>query len=211
MQILLSTTGTLQTINIPELGGRTFEHPVVDFDLYNEFNIEEIRNSETIFSLLTDGHITLTDEYGRLVTPGSIKQLDDNQGLGEVLDNSNIANQSIDMGGFSIVQIQSMQFSGFNITGISGDTDILTIDKTLGDSMKLEYSIINSFGYTRTGTLMIVWDSVGSQFTDYSSEDLNGLTDTLEFTTSILGSNLLVTAIITTGNIWDVKYTYSIM
>lgn len=210
MQILLSTTGTLQTINIPEFGGRIFEHPVVDFNLYNEFSIEEIRSSETIFGLLTNNHITLTDEYGRLVTPESLKQLDDNQGLGEVLNNSNIANQSIDMGGFSIVQIQSMQVSGLSVTGMTVSTDVLTLDKTLGDSIKMEYHIINSLGHKRTGTLMIVWDSVDSQFTEYSSEDLNGLTNDLEFTTSISGSNLLVTAIITEDT-WEIKYTYSIM
>jgi hypothetical protein len=122
----------------------------------------------------------------------------------------NTASTNLDMNEFDIIRIKSMQFSGFIVSGMTGTTDILTIDKSLGDSMKLEYHTTNSLGYKRTGTLMIVWDSVGAQFTDYSSEDLNGLTDDIEFTSIISGSNLLVTATIT-GDTWDVKYTYSIM
>ena len=130
--------------------------------------------------------------------------------LSDVMTLGNTASTSLDMNQFDISQISYMQFSGFNIIGLTTSTNILTIDKTIGDSIKLEYRVINSLGYKRTGTLMIVWDSNDSQFTDYSSEDLNGLTDALEFETSILGSDLLVTATIE-ENTWDIKYTYSIM
>jgi hypothetical protein len=130
--------------------------------------------------------------------------------LSDVMTLGNTASTSLDMNQFDIAQISYMQFSGFNVTGLTISSDILTIDKTIGDSIKLEYRVVNSLGYKRTGTLMIVWDSNDSQFTDYSSEDLNGATDAIEFETSILGSDLLVTATIEEDT-WDIKYTYSIM
>jgi hypothetical protein len=130
--------------------------------------------------------------------------------LSDVMSVGATASTNLDMSGFDIISIQSHQFSGFQSTGISMDTDILTIDKTFGDSMKIEYRIVSTLGYKRCGTLMIIWDSSGSQFTDYSTEDLNGSTEGFSFTTSISGSNLLVTALITSGT-WDIKYTYGIM
>jgi hypothetical protein len=181
MQILLSTTGTLQTINIVEFGGRIFEHPVVDFNLHNEFSTEEIRNSETILSLLIDGHITLTDEYGRLVTPESLKQLDDNQGLGEVLNNSNIANQSIDMNNFRLENVAGINLDGYEFitTGFSANK-ILSINST-GESGNAIIATAKVFNDLGTG-INDIWsaDKVIDYFNQVTSGtgllSLNGLT-----------------------------------
>lgn len=89
MEILLTTTGTVSPVVIPEWGNRPFV-------LLNEFKVEEIRSSESIFSVLDNGWITLTDEYGRSVTTDNLWQLDDNQGLIDVLNIEGIEGLSAD-------------------------------------------------------------------------------------------------------------------
>ena len=102
MEILLTTTGSLTTIIIPEWGNRTFTHPTVNYNLLDEFDIEEIRGSLTLRDLLEDNHIVMVDEFGRSINKDNIIFLSDNQGLPDVLtiegfeNLSNIALSSID-------------------------------------------------------------------------------------------------------------------
>lgn len=59
MQILLTTTGAVSQIVVPEFGGRTYVHPLVDYDITQEFDIDEIRKSVTLQNSIDSGYITL--------------------------------------------------------------------------------------------------------------------------------------------------------
>jgi len=216
----LGPTGTTGTVdfyyqNTPPIGTGTSsiqegaywyhsETGIIYVYIYDGNSYQWVSQPSILGSTGATGPQGVTGEQGPTGATGPLSPLSDIMSIG------NTASTNLDMHEFDIIRIKSMQFSGFIVSGMTGNTNILTIDKTLGDSMKLEYHVINSLGYRRTGTLMIVWDSSSSQFTDYSSEDLNGLTNEIEFTSIISSSNLLIIAEIT-GDIWDVKYTYSIM
>jgi hypothetical protein len=62
MGILLTTTGTVSSITIDELGGRVFTHPVVDYDLTEEFDYDELRTADSLGAALDAGEATL--KYG---------------------------------------------------------------------------------------------------------------------------------------------------
>lgn len=63
-QLLLTTTGTLNPVDIDDLGAVSFPHPTVNFDLLLEWTAEEIENSLDLEAAVSAGHITLTDENG---------------------------------------------------------------------------------------------------------------------------------------------------
>jgi hypothetical protein len=58
---LITTTGTLGTIVFNDLGERTFNHPIVDYDLQQEFEIYELTESEDIQSAIDNGYITVSN------------------------------------------------------------------------------------------------------------------------------------------------------
>jgi len=75
MAILITTTGTQSTITFDDLGGRTISHPTSNLDLTLEFDIDDIRKSNSIQSELNAGTITASWE-GRSITDLSILQAD---------------------------------------------------------------------------------------------------------------------------------------
>jgi hypothetical protein len=89
MEILLSTTGIVGAPNplvIPEFGNRSIPVPTSNLVLSNEYSLEEIRTSTTLKSFLTSSYITMTDEFGRAINETNIENIDDNQGLNNVLN-----------------------------------------------------------------------------------------------------------------------------
>lgn len=58
---LITTTGTLGTVTFNDLGERRLFHPVVDFDLELEYNIQTLTNSGSIQDAIDGGHITVTN------------------------------------------------------------------------------------------------------------------------------------------------------
>ena len=64
-QLLLSTTGV--DVTFADLGNRSFTHPTVDFDLFSEYPLEYLRDSDDLLSALVGGDITLVDESGASV------------------------------------------------------------------------------------------------------------------------------------------------
>src|SRR3972149_5070431 len=58
---LISTTGVSpSTVIFYDLGERTFEHPIINYDLETEFHIDEIRYSDDVFAAITGGSLTAT-------------------------------------------------------------------------------------------------------------------------------------------------------
>jgi len=58
MAFLITTTGSLGTVVINDLGARTFVHPVVGYDINQEYAIEEIRDSADLGNALNSGYVT---------------------------------------------------------------------------------------------------------------------------------------------------------
>lgn len=61
MSIYLTTTST---VTISDLGNRTFTHPIVNYNLTDEYKEEEIRDSADIQTCITYGYIHLYDDNG---------------------------------------------------------------------------------------------------------------------------------------------------
>jgi hypothetical protein len=68
MAFLITTTGTPATVVIDDLGERTFIHPVVSFDLENEYSIDELISSSDLQSAITGAEITAVDGAGNSIT-----------------------------------------------------------------------------------------------------------------------------------------------
>lgn len=66
MSVLLSTTGTLGTVTISDLGNRTFSHPTTNYVLSDEYLYDEIRDSEDLGAALDSGYISITND-GQIV------------------------------------------------------------------------------------------------------------------------------------------------
>jgi hypothetical protein len=60
-QVLLTT---IATVTLDDLGGRTFTHPVVDFDLLTEYSEDTIQDSADLQAAIDGGDITLADAEG---------------------------------------------------------------------------------------------------------------------------------------------------
>jgi hypothetical protein len=56
----------------------------------------------------------------------------------------------------------------------------------------------------RIGTVMAIWDGSNVQFTDTSTTDLNGSTRGIEFNVVIIGSNVILQSVVTSGT-WSVN------
>ena len=66
MSVLLSTSGTLGTVTIGDLGGRSFVHPVTDLDISEQYTFEELRGSEDLGAALDSGYISIVND-GQIV------------------------------------------------------------------------------------------------------------------------------------------------
>lgn len=81
-QYKLTTTGTQNPVVIDDLGGISFTHPSSDVDLVTLGLEEDIRQSLEFGDLKTsieDGHITVSDEYGRELTSSNLSANNDAQ------------------------------------------------------------------------------------------------------------------------------------
>lgn len=108
--LLLNTTGTLTNVVIPALGQATFTHPVVNLDLFEEFNKDEVvRDAEIISELnlaIANGFITITDtsdnslvtdvSAANLVAYDSINGAPDATDVNNAIANSHVAVTIVD-------------------------------------------------------------------------------------------------------------------
>lgn len=67
MGVFLTTTGTASPVIINDMGGRSFVHPTVNFDLTNEFIFPELQKSDDLYTEILHGRIILRDNYGVLI------------------------------------------------------------------------------------------------------------------------------------------------
>ena len=65
MSILISTTGTVNSVTIGDLGGRVFLHPETNnYELSEEYTYDEISGSTDLGVALNAGYIKLTNNVG---------------------------------------------------------------------------------------------------------------------------------------------------
>lgn len=74
MGVLLTTTGILGTVVLDDLGGRSFVHPVVGYDLTEEFKYDRIRFSDSLGEALDAGHVSILSD-GEVVGNSSLLKL----------------------------------------------------------------------------------------------------------------------------------------
>jgi len=69
MAFKITTTGTLNPVPFADLGKLPgYSHPTIDYDLEQEFTIDEINSSQDVQDAITNGYITVEDEHGNNVT-----------------------------------------------------------------------------------------------------------------------------------------------
>lgn len=184
MAVLITTTGTTGTITIPELGNFNIQHPSVELDLEGFFSIEEIRDSETLQTSLSNGEIIIIDNFGRQVT--DLKDLDDNQGLANVLSIDNIANTDINMNEHSLLNVKEIDVDDFTLDGYEFITGGFAANRILTVNSLNDGIISSDYIFNDSGTgINDIWSA--DRVIDYVSNlsttgitSLNGLTNTTQ-------------------------------
>lgn len=64
MAFIITTTGIQNPVIFNDLGGRSYPHPTISYDLESEYTNEEIRNSLDVQSAIDNNYITAVDENG---------------------------------------------------------------------------------------------------------------------------------------------------
>ena len=115
MGLLLSTVSVDVTIN--DLNGYTFIHPIVGFDVYTIFTIEDVQESIDFATGLLNGDFILTDDFGNQIldiSNNSIMQTFvydiDNNGS---IDSINVN----DVSSYRSEFLNNFVFSGFLLNG----------------------------------------------------------------------------------------------
>jgi hypothetical protein len=152
-EIKLSTTGSLDPVVINDMAGKSFSHPTVDYNLLEnlEFTLEEIRDSQDLESLLSLGHVTLTNELSaNILNLQSLYKPDEEEMIlflaGEAPGTASYDGNEIsaivynDFEGITN-HTKSFTFTGKNLTNTQEIFDYnsqnWTVDVTLGYSGKL--------------------------------------------------------------------------
>ena len=91
-----------------------------------------------------------------------------------------------------------------------GTTIITTIPTSSGCSANFDYCITESGGAMRAGTVKAVWDNTTAGYTDFSTRDIVSSTSDFEFTVDVVGSDVRLNAVISSGS-WSVKVSTNIL
>lgn len=97
--------------------------------------------------------------------------------------------------------------SGLQLSTITSDTEILSVDKTQYRSLHLNYNIRTTAGGAfRAGNVIFIWDDTADRvnYTDTHTEDIGWPTTNVTFSGSIVGSEFKA-FIKVAGSTWDVR------
>jgi hypothetical protein len=98
--------------------------------------------------------------------------------------------------------IESTTFSG----SLTGNTNIAFVPTGSFKAAFFDYYVASGSTNMRAGTIMAVQNNSTSRYTDTSTGDI-GSTSAVDFSTSVLGGNLVLTANISSGT-WEIKTAY---
>jgi len=152
MSVLLTTTGTLGTVVIDDLGGRSFVHPVTDYELTSEYTYDEIRGSADLGAALDNGYISIENDGNPVGDSSTLMDVQPQVGDGGVVGGGSTSPTVIIIngssrsgayetvgsrwlyggtgGGFSISQVRAI---GYKDSGGSTTMDIRILDVTNGN------------------------------------------------------------------------------
>lgn len=185
-QFIFSTVSA--DIEFDTLGSQTFVHPIVDYDLTEDFSIEEIINDPSIVAALTGGDITAKDENDVPVTDTNIKSILSKKVYDAVVDASGNGDYASIYDAFNSGFVQSI----FVRDGDYAESENIVIPN--GGSIKGES--IDGVVVTFTGAKGFVVDSLASKETTGTISVSNGATAVVgvgtTFTNLSSGDHILV-------------------
>jgi len=109
-------------------------------------------------------------------------------------------------GQFSFSSYGYLQVNSAVLTGQNANVVAYQVPDTASTAAFFDYSVIESGGARRAGTVMVVWNATNDtvSYNDVSTSDLGGLTDEIEFIAEINSDFVELIAQIT-GGIWDIR------
>ena len=217
MAILITTTGIQSTITFNDLGGRSFSHPIVDYDISSEYELEELRDSGDFQNAIDQGWITVEDENSISIT--DVSNLDDREseagdidkndvGLGNVpnVDATDRANHT---GTQTASTISDFDTEVSNNSEVSQNTTHRGLTNNPHSVTKGQVGLSNVENISTTNDRAMVELSTTTVITTTTNSPVNGLT----YTTKNLGGNgtyLISTSLSRSHNISDVDTRVSI-
>lgn len=95
-------------------------------------------------------------------------------------------------------------------SSVSSSAILYQVPATIGKGANFDYYVEESGGAKRMGTIMSVWDSLGSSWTDISTPDLNSSTAGISFTVTVSGGNVNFNSVVTSGT-WEITLSVRII
>jgi hypothetical protein len=128
MALFLSTTGTVSTLTLNDLFGRTITHPTTNLEINLEFDIDVIAQSNELQIAITAGHVILKDENNTTIT--NVSKLIVTQ---YILD-KNLNNISDDSDRFGN-QLPAYYLARANHTGTQTSSSISDLSTTINNAI----------------------------------------------------------------------------
>jgi hypothetical protein len=167
MAFLITTTGLSASITFADLGARTFTHPTTDYNLTNEYSIEEIKKSNDLAAALDNGYITA--KYNGIAITSSTQLYSIGGDMLKIVydaNNNNIVDDSERLGGYlpSFYTTTTNISEGSNLyftiararQSISGTANVIDYNQTTGNiTIAPTYTgqaSITTLGTVTTGT-----------------------------------------------------------
>jgi hypothetical protein len=118
--------------------------------------------------------------------------------------NSALANTGLTYDGFTFSVSGQLIINTSQSTGLTtGTTSIVSFTASAGNGAYFDYHLSGASNERRTGTVMATWDGTNVAFTETSTPDLNGSTTGIEFDVAIIGGNVTLRSVVTSGT-WSV-------
>jgi len=166
LPFLITTTGASGNVTLDDLGGRTFPNSLTNFDIGQEFEIDEIRYSRSLASAIYNDGWTVTNSYGYIHTAKASLEL-------TVLDLN--AAQHAQTSDDLPEGVTNLYVSATNITNVLGT---LSLDD-LGDVSIATTALTSGDILTWTGS---IWENVPSTATLIDTDGLSEGSTNLYFT-----------------------------
>ena len=184
LQFLITTTGAAGNVSIPDLGNRTYPNTLTNYDIGQEFEIDELRYSDGLADAIYTNGWTATDSLGHVISAqlslGATALLLNRAGHAQSTDElpEGIINQY-----FLESRVRGTVLTGLSITGGA----ITSASSVLGSLGALQNQI-NSIGGTlnetiddRVAALIINGNGINWNYAD-SANQLQASIDFTDFT-----------------------------
>lgn len=163
MEFRITTTGTQSPVVFNDIGGRSFTHPTVAYNLASEFSLDEISRSSDVQSALSGGHITATNEFGQAITSAATVS-------GETNTASNVGTGGV--GVFKQKTGVDLEFKKINAGSakvtVSDDVPNNEVDVDLGSVSINDLSDVDTVSTAPTSSSLFRWN--GSNWVPFNHD-----------------------------------------